>query len=117
MRQDDSVDITERRRTTPALRAIPLLDRPGVRLVGEVDLASWDVLETALQRLPAGGDVHLELGQLDFIDAHGASILARTAQRLEPERRLVLHDPPPLLQRLLGLLWQDVPMIQMGNNA
>ena len=100
---------------TPTLRVVPLVEHAGVRLIGDVDLSSWALLEAAMcPFIAARGDVHLELAQLRFVDAHGASILVLTAQRLGEGRRIVLHDPPRVLKRLLDLLWQDVPTIEVS---
>jgi len=116
VRQDERVSsATERRRVTPTLRVVPLVEHAGVRLIGDVDLSSWPLLEAAMcPFIAARGDVHLELAQLRFVDAHGASILARTAQQLGEGRRMVLHHPPRVLNRLLDLLWQDVPTIEVS---
>lgn len=93
------------------MRAVPLSDRCGLRLIGEVDLSTWAVLEAELTPvLESGEDVHLELTELRFIDARGATILAMAAQRLDGARRLVLHNPPVVLTRLLDVLWPDAPI-------
>jgi anti-anti-sigma regulatory factor len=107
-------ELVEVQRAVPSLTLTPLAGLPGLRLAGEVDVTSWNALETALRALPASqGDLHLELTQLRFIDAHGATTLVRTAQGLGTGRSLVLHNPPSVLRRLLELLWHDVETIKM----
>jgi ABC-type transporter Mla MlaB component len=107
-------ELAEVQRAVPSLTLTPLDDPPGLRLAGEVDVSSWSALEGALRSLPAGaGDLHLELAQLSFIDAHGATTLVRAAERLGTGRSLVLHNPPSVLRRLLELLWPDVETIKM----
>ncbi|OIV36227.1 hypothetical protein BIV57_17380 [Mangrovactinospora gilvigrisea] len=63
-----------------------------------------------VQRGPRGGhalEVHLDLADLTFVDASGAASLCRAARRLAPDGRLVLHDAPPALCRVLDLLWPE----------
>ena len=103
------------RRAAQPLTIATLADRPGLRLVGEVDLTSWNLLEAELNSWSTGDtDVHLDLTWLTFIDAHGAMLLVRAAERLGPGRSLVLHSPPSVLRRLLELLWHDEDTIKMG---
>ncbi len=79
--------------------------RTGLRLAGAVDMASLARLRAAVAALPAGGDaVHLDLSELFFIDVAGTRELVAIT-RLTPPRRLILHDPPMCLRRILGLLW------------
>lgn len=86
-----------------------LTDRFGLRVAGEVDVTSLAVLSRALASLPAParGEIHLELAGLEFIDVAGARELMSLAQS-GPATRLVLHDPPPVLRRLLALLWPGI---------
>ena len=88
-------------------RAVGLRDgRRGFRLTGEIDLATIDVLATALSgHAAAGDDLHLELGQLRFIDVTATRMLVDAARRLDPPARVVLHDPPRVLRRMLDLVW------------
>lgn len=82
----------------------------GLRLAGDVDLSSHDQLRGALAALPrAAGTIHLELSRLRFIDVGGTRELIALLQAC-PQRRLILHDPPWCLCRILDLLWP-------GNNV
>lgn len=97
-----------------ALNFIPLVGRPGMRLAGEVGPSSWSALEAGLNSVLTGyGEVHLELAELRFIDARGATLLVQAAEQLGGGRMLVLHNPPDVLRRLLELLWPDVQSIKM----
>lgn len=82
------------------------LDRPVGR---EVDLGSSSQFEKMLVVLCAGsgGDVHLDLAELDFIDVIGVGALMRAATALGPGRFLVLHNAPISLTRVLDLVWPD----------
>lgn len=96
------------------LEIAPLSDRTGLRLSGEADLNTRDVLKAALDPLTArGDDVHLELGGLAFVDVGAVSTLVQTASRCAPGRRVYLHDAPSNLRQILTLLWGPVPAIEM----
>lgn len=73
---------------------------------GELDLASSPTLEESLERVFESGTpvVILDLRELDFMDSTGLSLLIRAHQTAEnAERRLVLVQGPPQVQRLLSL--------------
>jgi anti-anti-sigma factor len=99
---------------TTFLTIAPLAQQCGLRLIGEVDLATHDLLAEALSSVAANGDdVHLDLAELSFIDLGGATILVNLATRLGPHQHLVLHRPPRQLRRVIGLLWRDQSAIQL----
>jgi anti-anti-sigma regulatory factor len=50
------------------------------------------------------GSVHLELRDLHFIDAAGARALIHLAKTVAG-RRIVLHNPPYALRRIIDVLW------------
>lgn len=81
------------------------------RVHGELDLASRDVFEIALAAVPVHGDLHLRLDELGFIDVGGVHALAELADRISP-RRLVLHDAPLTLRRILELSRDDFPSMR-----
>jgi hypothetical protein len=92
----------------PGLLTIsPLTGRAGLRLDGEADLTSHHELQQALAALPPGAaEIHFELARLKFIDvAATRALITHTLQ--PPHPRLILHHPPPSLQRLIHLLWPD----------
>jgi anti-anti-sigma factor len=73
-----------------------------LRLAGEIDLSNRELLADALARVAAaGGDIHLDARRLEFIDLTGFAELVRTALEIAPDRRLLVHHPPPCLRRLL----------------
>ena len=79
----------------------------GLRLAGEADIHTAEILRSAIAGLPAAApEIHLQLTSLDFIDVAAGRQLAALAER--PARpKVILHYPPPALVRLLGLLWPD----------
>jgi anti-anti-sigma factor len=88
--------------------------RAGLRLTGEADLASRDILEKALEGvLGRDGDVHIELGELAFIDAGGVALFVNAGARMTGGHRLVLHRPSYSLRRIIELLWGQPPGIEM----
>lgn len=97
-----------------ALTITPMIDGPGLRLVGEVDLATAPVLAGALDELVRGdGDVHLDLAQLRFVDVSGASVVVAAAAELGAGRKLVLHRPPVALSQILARFWPGADRIQV----
>lgn len=76
----------------------------GWRLTGGVDLTNAGHLATALAALPPD-DVHLRLDGLRFCDAAATRVLVGAAAARHPAARLILHDAPPLVRRVLALGW------------
>jgi anti-anti-sigma regulatory factor len=68
------------------------------------------VLHAAAER---GADLHIDLSGLQFVDVAATTTLVRQAQSLGPHRRLGLHDPPPAMRRMIELLWQPHPVLEM----
>jgi anti-anti-sigma factor len=88
----------------------PLADRPGLRLVGEVDVTTRYELESALRTLvERREDVSVDMREVDFIDVGGVSLLVDVARRLVPGQRLLLYHTPYQLRRLVELLWRRPP--------
>jgi len=61
----------------------------------------------------ARGDVHLDLAELqafddnDPVDTAAVASLVRAAELLTAPARLVLHNPPDAVVRVLDLTWPD----------
>ncbi|MEU4212492.1 STAS domain-containing protein [Streptomyces sp. NPDC026206] len=91
-----------------------LVERPGLRLSGEVSLNTHRTWEGALESLPGmGGAPCLELAAVTFVDVAGAAALALTAQRLESGRRIIVDRPPPSLRRTLEAFWSGLAAIEV----
>jgi anti-anti-sigma factor len=93
------------------LKITAVAEPTGLRLTGEIDLATTADLEIALEPLLGAGDnVVLDLGGLTFIDVIGMRLLARTALHLRSVglqlRLLRASDQVQLLSGLLG--WADL---------
>jgi anti-anti-sigma factor len=75
----------------PVLRICRQHIPPGVRVAGELDYTHADVLRDALaEAVRLDPDVHLNLGQLRFIDAGASAVILRAAADLPDGRQLVV---------------------------
>lgn len=69
----------------PVLKVSPLAERNGLRVAGEVILATHVIWERALERAVREDEAAylLELSALTFVDVAGTGALAAAAQRLD----------------------------------
>ncbi|MCW2878309.1 MAG: hypothetical protein JWQ95_2409, partial [Sphaerisporangium sp.] len=94
----------------PHLRITPLLDRQGLRTVGELDCATLPALTRALASMPSNGNICLDLSGLAFIDVGGLRALVTTATGLQGDHVLTLRSASPQVRRLLDLTgWHHAP--------
>lgn len=102
----------------PVLRITRILHPPGLRVEGEVDATTLAPFAKALAAAARrGGDIHVDLGGLTFIDLGGLRVLVATARSLERGRTLVLHPLRPHLHRLITLVgWDDTPGLRLGGD-
>jgi anti-anti-sigma factor len=74
----------------------------GFRLVGELDLSCLDQLRPIEEKVAEGGDLHLDLSRLTFMDGAGLDRLAAIARKLRSRgSRLVVLRPQKGIERLL----------------
>jgi anti-sigma B factor antagonist len=93
----------------PPLFAVTVVHRDGERrlaLSGELDRAVvpelLTVLETEERQRPA--ELRIDLSELTFMDLSGLrTFLDATARGREDDRRVIVMNPQPLIQRLFGL--------------
>lgn len=90
----------------PVFSALPLEGRQGLRLVGELDMASVTDLRAALAKL-AGGPVTLDLGELTFIDSTGLHALVVYAKSLDGDTPLVLENVPQGVRQVFEITGLD----------
>ncbi len=103
-----------RPRVRASLDVRRLVERPGLRMAGEVSLNTRATWEGALESLPGlGNDPCLELADVTFVDVAGAAALAFTAQRLADGRRIIVVGPPPSLRRTLDTFWSGLRTIEV----
>jgi len=86
------------------------LAEPGwLRVSGEADLSGAELLRDEVARTE--GDVHLDVRRLRFADVCGLRPLADLAR----DRRLVLHEPPASVRRVLTLLKPSLPRFELAS--
>nr|WP_296068022.1 STAS domain-containing protein [uncultured Actinoplanes sp.] len=91
---------------------ITALTRPtGIRVAGEVDMATQPVWEVALDVMcGAPDDTVVDMAGLTFIDVGGLRALARAALSLRSRgRRVSLYGVRPAIRRLIDVLgWTEL---------
>jgi ABC-type transporter Mla MlaB component len=98
----------------PVLREGPLRVRqtegplPVLHVAGAVDLNGHDEWGRALREaIVSGGELHLDLAELAFIDMRGVSLLVDVARGLPGGARAVVHHAPPCMRRMMEVFWPD----------
>jgi anti-anti-sigma factor len=96
-----SVDTTE-----PSTFSFRRLDGTrSARLIGELDLAVYDeALDQVLEAFRGPGDVTLDLSQLTFVDSNGIRLLIQLRRFLDPEDRIILRSPSPMVRKTLEVV-------------
>lgn len=85
------------------------LERPlrGFRVVGEVDMSSAHELSEALATMAGGGDLTLELSELEFIDSSGLHAMVQYARSLDGANgagdKLILVNPNAMTERIFEI--------------
>ncbi|MEU7900773.1 STAS domain-containing protein [Nonomuraea sp. NPDC049152] len=98
------------------LRIAQILDPPGLRIEGELDVATLPALTWALAAITGDGDIYLDLAALTFIDVGCLRALVTTAARLEDGHVLMLRSASPQLRRLLEITsWHGAPQLRLQN--
>lgn len=89
----------------------------GLCLRGELDAARHTVFAEALQAAMAqGGDVHLDVRDLRFIDLGALGMMARVAMRMAAHANLILDHPSPDLTEVVRLVGGPMsPWLKIDN--
>jgi anti-anti-sigma factor len=87
----------------PTLEISPLVDVVGIKLTGEVDLATAHQLSDALANISTESEVQLELTDLTFMDSSGLRTLLAFAGSRNGAGPLVMVNPSDAIQRLLAI--------------
>ncbi len=93
--------------TVSVLETSPLIGVPGLRLDGELDLATAPLLKEALVDLGSEREVHLDLALLTFLDSSGVHAIVALAQSLDGNRSVVLVNPSTAIMRCLEITGID----------
>jgi anti-anti-sigma factor len=87
------------------LDIVTIEDPDGLRLDGELDLATAPDLTSALEpHVRAGGDIILDVSGLRFMGSSGVQVLIKALQSLDGRGRLVLMHPVDGVQRLIDVM-------------
>jgi len=87
----------------PTLEISSLVDVVGIKLTGEVDLATAHQLTEALANISTESEVHLELADLTFMDSSGLRTILAFAGSRNGAGPVILVNPPDAIQRLLAI--------------
>ncbi|MFJ4776653.1 STAS domain-containing protein [Streptomyces sp. NPDC088762] len=99
------------------LTVAPLGDRAGARLCGCGDGDTRQALDAALAdliRIP-GPVVHVDLGAVTFLDTAAVAALVRLSATFRGQgRRLMLHDPPYSLRKVVELFPDECAALEVA---
>ena len=86
----------------------PLVNGKGLRLAGELDLATAPRLKEALLDFASPeGDVHLDLSEVSFLDSSGLRVILALARSRGDNGSLVLLTPSAAIVRILEIVGID----------
>jgi anti-sigma B factor antagonist len=78
-----------------------------LRLIGDLDLHTYEIAGEAIRPILAdgGGEVRLDLSGLEFLDSSGVRVILEAFKALrEKGHDLVLASPPPHVSRVFDIL-------------
>jgi anti-anti-sigma regulatory factor len=97
------------------LRITIVSNLPGLIVEGEIDESGYLTLTQSLAALAPHGDVHVDLGGVEFCDLAGLrAIVCATGSADEeyPARHVILHGLAPRLRKILEILgWDEMPAV------
>lgn len=99
------------------LTALPLRDRPGARLSGSCDFDTRQALSAALGVVTGipGPVVHLDLSAVAFLDMTAVAALVQASAALDGQgRRLLLHDPPYSLRKVVEMFPDECAALEVA---
>jgi anti-anti-sigma regulatory factor len=94
------------------LRITATSSPPGLAMAGEIDEGTYPALVGKLEELAGAADVHINLAGVEYCDLAGLRAIIQLAGpgRGGHSRRLVLHEVPPYLEAILGIVgWDSTP--------
>jgi len=90
------------------LTITPTEDPPGLRLAGEVDMATVAQLKGALaEALTPGIPLTIDMSEVRFIDSTGLHVLVSAAQGANGDngaRKITLRHPSPQVMRVVEII-------------
>jgi anti-sigma B factor antagonist len=87
----------------------------GLRLSGEIDMASAPVFEEALLvALADGRPVTIDMHDVTFIDSSGLKVIVSSAAESTSQEPLTVKDPSPAVRRVMELFgMEQLPHIRV----
>lgn len=86
----------------------PVDHPPGLRVSGELDLATVPELDAALRPMAeSGGEITLDVSDLRFMDSSAVQVLIRTLQALDGRGLIYLLRPMASVRRLIDVMGLD----------
>ena len=97
------------------LEIVTTQDPYGLRLSGEIDMASAPALHQAIVvAMTAGRPITLDMREVTFIDSSGLKVIVASASEAPPDVPLTLKDPSSVVRRVLELFGMEhVPQIRV----
>jgi len=98
-----------------ALRVVSLQDgERGLRLEGELDMATVPLLLEALEVMRGDGQVRLDLSGLTFMDSSGLHAIVQFAAKQNGNGRLILDRPSRMVSTIFKITdLADHPQIEI----
>ena len=102
----------------PMLEISPLVNGAGIKLIGEVDIATARQLAEALFDISTESEIHLELSEVTFMDSSGLNALVTYARSRNGAGSLVMLNPSDHIERLFVITGLDQhPRIEIRHTA
>jgi anti-anti-sigma factor len=91
-------------------------DPHGLRLEGEIDLATAPALQDALiARLTEGKPVTLDMKGVTFVDSSGVQVILSAAVGSRSEGTVIVRDPSAAVLRVMELIGiEAIPQIEVS---
>lgn len=103
------------------LRISKVDDRPGLVIAGEVDESGYSILLQCLAALGTHGEVHIDLGGVEFCDLAGLRAIVcvgRPDEDPSSGRHVCLHAVPLRLRKILDILgWDEAPGLAFDESS
>ena len=87
----------------PTLELSPLVGDAGIKVAGEIDLATARPLTDARASTSTDSEVHLELSELTFVDSSGLGAIVAFARSRSAGCPVVLLNPSGAIKRLFEI--------------
>jgi stage II sporulation protein AA (anti-sigma F factor antagonist) len=97
------------------LQILETEDPYGVRLIGEIDMATAPALSEALLAAVAGANaITVDMSDVTFMDSSGLQAILAAAAEATAEEPLVVKDPSPAVLRVMELVGvEQMPQIRI----